>query len=84
MRALQFLETIREPSALVCCVRFGPGRLHGIALGLMARRKHAGTKILFLSAADDAEHAREVGRVVAASAPPRAVAQALEQLLREA
>jgi DNA-binding NtrC family response regulator len=83
MAALRFLEATGEPSTLITGIRFGLGRLHGIALGLMARRRHAGTKILFISEAEDAEHAHEVGRVVAAGTAAQDVAEALEQLLLE-
>lgn len=81
MAALQYIENAKTPSALIACVRFGAGRVHGIALGLMAQRKHPGTKILFMSAPEDAELAREVGSVVSDTASAADVAWALEQLL---
>jgi DNA-binding NtrC family response regulator len=81
MAALPFIEDARRSFALIACVRFGPGRVHGIALGLMARRQRAGTKILFMSEPEDAELAREVGSVISAAASAAEVARALEQLL---
>lgn len=80
---LQYIEAATEPLALLTGVRFGTGRLHGIALGLMARWKHPGTKLLFIVTADDADHAREIGRIVPAGSEPAEVAAVFEDLLLE-
>lgn len=80
--ALHAIEAAMEPPALVAGIRFGVGRLHGVALGLMAARKRPGTPVLLLASSDDAGHAKGVGRVIPADSPPQAIADALEGLLR--
>lgn len=83
LTALQFIEDAAPPGALITGVRFGTGRLHGVALGLMARWKHPGTKLLFLVSSEDAEHAREVGPVVPTGTDAAEVAALFERLLLE-
>lgn len=80
--ALRAIEDAAEPPALVAGIRFGEGRLHGVALGLMAIRKHPGAPVLFIAAPEDVEHTLGVGQVIPAGCTATEIAAALELLLR--
>ena len=65
MAALEALEASERPKMLITGVEFGPGKLHGIGLARMARRKRAKLQILFVGHPDFVEYAEGVGKYMA-------------------
>jgi DNA-binding NtrC family response regulator len=61
MVALDAVEDDSRVRVLVTCVDFGAGKLNGVALARMLKRKWPDVKILFLALAENREHAEGVG-----------------------
>jgi two-component SAPR family response regulator len=61
MAALDALEGAARVEVLVTCVDHGTGKPNGVALARMARYKRPGIRILFVGAAEFAEHTDDLG-----------------------
>ena len=66
MTALGALEAAKRIELLITRVRFPPGQPHGVSLGLMARQKRPGLKVLLLSRPETEEFTKGVGEVLVA------------------
>ena len=61
MSALFALEMAQRVEVLITCVLFPEGQPNGVALGLMARTKRPGIKVLFVERPDTQVHTDGVG-----------------------
>jgi len=68
MSALNALEFAQVIEVLITRVLFREGQPNGVALGLMARMKRPGIKVLFVAPPDMQEHTEGVGEFLPASA----------------
>jgi DNA-binding NtrC family response regulator len=79
MTALELLERAERLELLVTCLDFVPGKPNGIALGLMAKQKRPGIRVLFIGPSDLAKHTEGVGTFLTS---PVTVPQVVEGVLR--
>lgn len=79
INALSFVE-LTPPDALVTAVRFGAGKLHGIALSLMAGLRRPGLKALLLVEPRDRVHTDPLGEYLPAPGDPSSVVEVLDRL----
>ena len=69
MSAFAALEAADRVEVLITRLLFPEGQPNGVALGLMARMKRPGIKVLFVASQDMEEHTEGVGEFLPASAP---------------
>jgi hypothetical protein len=79
MTALDLLERAERLEVLVTGVDFAPGKPNGIALGLMARSKRPGIRVLFVGPAELEKHADGIGTFITS---PVTVPEVVEGVLR--
>ena len=79
MTALELMERAEQLELLVTCLDFAPGKPNGIALGLMAKQKRPGIRVLFVGPADLEKLAEGVGTFMTS---PVSVPQVVEGVLR--
>ena len=61
MSALNALEAAHRVEVLITRVLFPEGQPNGVSLGLMARLKRPGVKVLFIARPDTQEHTEGIG-----------------------
>jgi len=81
MDALAWLEADRT-ELLITRVRFGEGKPHGISLGLMAKNRQPGTKVLFMALPEYAGAASDVGTVLISPVCVSDLVHAVDRLLK--
>jgi DNA-binding NtrC family response regulator len=62
MAALSAFDAEGDLEVLVTRIRFGPGKLHGVALARMARSKRPGIRVLFTALPEFSEYAEGLGK----------------------
>jgi DNA-binding NtrC family response regulator len=84
MTALDLLEKAERLEVLITCLHFPPGKPNGIALGLMARSKRPGIRVLFVGPADLEKHAEGIGTFMISPVTESQVVEGVSRMLETA
>ena len=83
MAALDAIEADSRVRVLVTRVNFGPGKLNGVALARMLRLKRSAVKVVFVGQPQSRNLIDGHGEFVPYPPDPRAVVEAVRQLLAD-
>jgi DNA-binding NtrC family response regulator len=81
MEALNCLENASLAKLLITRIRYPSGKQNGISLALMARRKVAGIKVLFVALPDTKEFIDDLGEFLAMPVSAAEVVAAVHRML---
>jgi DNA-binding NtrC family response regulator len=81
MSALAALEVAYRVEVLITRVLFPQGQPNGVALGLMARAKRPGIKVLFVALPDMLEHTEGVGEFLPAGVTASEIMKTVRKML---
>ena len=81
--ALDAMEAARTVELVITPVQFPPGQPNGVSLGLMARNKRRGVKILFLARPENEGFADGIGEVLVAPVTANDVVAKAQEILSE-